>query len=62
MARGAGHLSSMAEDVIAGRVTEITQLNEQIATQGAALGVPTPTHTAIVDLVRTIDWRIARGV
>lgn len=61
LARGARHLSSMAEDVIAGRVTEITQLNEQIAVRGAALGVPAPTHDTIVELIRTLDWRIERG-
>jgi len=61
MNRGAHHLSSMAEDVIAGRVTEITQLNQQIAARGSALGVSTPTHDTIVDLVRAIDWRIERN-
>ena len=51
----AAHLPSMAEDVIAGRSTEITQLNVQVATRGAALGVPTPTHNTIVELIRAID-------
>lgn len=51
----ADHLPSMAEDVIAGRSTEITQLNVQIAARGAALGVATPTHNTIVELIRAID-------
>lgn len=61
MVRGKGHLPSMAQDVLAGRTTEITQLNEQISRRGRELGVPTPTHDAVVDLVRTFDWRAARA-
>jgi 2-dehydropantoate 2-reductase len=60
MARGHGHLPSMAEDVRSGRTTEITQLNEQISLRGRELGVATPTHDAVVDLIRTLDWRIGR--
>ena len=60
LANAAGHLPSMAEDVISGRPTEITQLNEQISERGRALGVPTPTHDAIVDLIHTFDWRAER--
>jgi 2-dehydropantoate 2-reductase len=60
MARGGEHLPSMAEDVIAGRVTEIAQLNEQIAQRGRALGVATPTHDAVIALIRTFDWRAGR--
>ena len=61
MARGGGHLPSMAEDVIAGRMTEIAQLNEQIARRGRELGIATPTHDAVIDLIRTFDWRAARA-
>ncbi len=57
MSRGGAHLPSMAADVQAGRVTEITQLNEQIARRGRELGIATPTHDAIIDLIRTFDWR-----
>jgi 2-dehydropantoate 2-reductase len=60
MQAGGEHLPSMAADVIAGRATEITQLNEQVAERGRALGVPTPTHDAIIDLIRTFDWRTGR--
>jgi 2-dehydropantoate 2-reductase len=62
MAGGRSHLPSMAQDVLAGRPTEITQLNEQIALRGRELGIPTPTHDAVLDLVRVLDWRAARGV
>ena len=53
------HLPSMAEDVIAGRSTEITQLNLQIAQRAAELGLPAPTHHTIVELIRAIDDRLA---
>ncbi len=60
MAAGGGHVSSMAEDVRAGRPTEITRLNEQTARRGQALGIPTPTHDAVLDLIRVFDWRARR--
>ncbi|MBW2396764.1 MAG: hypothetical protein JRG95_21145 [Deltaproteobacteria bacterium] len=60
MAAGHGHLPSMAQDVLAGRPTEITQLKEQIARRGRELGIPTPTHDAVIDLVGVFDWRITR--
>lgn len=61
MARGGGHIPSMAEDVLAGRVTEVTQLNEQIARRGRELGIPTPTHDTVIDLIRTFDWQAAQS-
>lgn len=61
MAGGRNHLPSMARDVLAGRPTEITQLNEQIARRGREFGIPTPTHDAVLDLVRVFDWRAARS-
>lgn len=60
MARGRGHLPSMAQDVLAGRPTEWEQLNGQIQRRGRALGVPTPTQDAVVDLLRILDWRAGR--
>ncbi|MEW6269700.1 MAG: ketopantoate reductase C-terminal domain-containing protein [Thermodesulfobacteriota bacterium] len=57
MEGGGKHLPSMAGDVLAGRPTEITQLNEQIARRGRLLGVPTPSHDAVLDLIGTFDWR-----
>ena len=61
MAGGRGHLPSMADDIRLGRMTEITQLNEQIVRLGRTLGVATPTHDAVLDLIRAFDWRVARG-
>ena len=60
MERVGSHLPSMALDVMAQQPTEITQLNEQIAASGRKHGVPTPTHDAISDLIRTLDWRLER--
>ncbi len=56
MTGGRAHLPSMAHDVAAGRPTEITQLNEQIVRFGRRLGVPTPTHDVVLDLIRVLDW------
>ena len=53
------HLPSMAEDVIAGRSTEITQLNIQIAQRAAELGLPAPAHNTVIELVRAIDEHLA---
>jgi 2-dehydropantoate 2-reductase len=58
---GAGrHLPSMAQDVLAGRETEITELNEQIARRGREVGVATPAHDAIVELISALDWLAPR--
>jgi 2-dehydropantoate 2-reductase len=57
MLAGGRHLPSMAQDVMAGRQTEITQLNEQIVERARDVGVPVPTHEAIIDLIRTFEWR-----
>jgi len=57
MLAGGKHLPSMAEDVMAGRRTEITQLNEQIVERAREVGVPAPTHEAVIQLIRTFEWR-----
>jgi 2-dehydropantoate 2-reductase len=62
MRAGSTHLPSMAEDVIHGRATEITQLNVQVAEHGLEMGVPTPTHDAVIALIETFDWRLGRTV
>lgn len=50
--RSAPHRSSMAQDLEAGRRTEIDVLNGAILRLGTTHGVETPCHAAIVDLVR----------
>lgn len=54
--------SSMLQDVLAGRVTEIDSLNAQVAARGAALGIPTPINDLLTRLMRAVDasasWRV----
>jgi 2-dehydropantoate 2-reductase len=47
----AANRSSMLQDVLAGRPTEIDALNGQVAARGAALGVPTPVNHLLTRLV-----------
>lgn len=52
LARSSGHRSSMVQDMDAGRRTEIDTLNGAVAAMGARLGIATPTHDAIISLIR----------
>jgi len=54
---GSSHLPSMATDIIAGRRTEIAQLNEEIVARGTKLGVATPSHAAVIDIIRALEER-----
>ena len=47
--------SSMAQDVVKGRPTEIEQMNGYIVEKGREAGVPTPINTAAVEVVQGID-------
>ena len=47
--------SSMAQDVVKGRRSEIDAMNGLIVEQGLAAGVPTPVNSATVDMMRRID-------
>jgi 2-dehydropantoate 2-reductase len=51
LARSAGHRSSMLQDIEAGRRTEIDSLNGAVARLGRTLGIATPTHDALIDLI-----------
>ncbi|MBN8294693.1 2-dehydropantoate 2-reductase [Rhodobacter sp. NTK016B] len=53
----AGQLSSTAQDVIAGKPTEIAMLNGEIARRGAALGIDTPLNRALAMMVGLIEPR-----
>lgn len=46
--------SSMLQDVLAGRATEIDALNGQVAARGQALGVPTPVNDLLTKLLRAM--------
>jgi 2-dehydropantoate 2-reductase len=46
---------SMAQDVGKGRRTEIEFMNGYIVDKGRALGIPTPSHEKLVDLVKRLE-------
>jgi 2-dehydropantoate 2-reductase len=46
--------SSMLQDVLAGRPTEIEALNAQVVSRGEALKVPTPVNHFLTQLVRSL--------
>jgi 2-dehydropantoate 2-reductase len=46
---------SMAQDIRKGRRTEIDFMNGYIVDKGRMLGIPTPAHEKLVDLVRKIE-------
>lgn len=50
----AANRSSMLQDVLAGRETEIDALNGEVAARGQALGVPTPVNALLTRLVRAL--------
>ncbi len=51
----AGHRSSMLQDILHGRKTEIDYLNGAVVSAGRRLGIPTPCNACITDLVRFIE-------
>ena len=59
----AANRSSMLQDVLAGRATEIDALNGQVSARGAALGVPTPVNDLLTRLLRALGqagtWRVS---
>ena len=46
---------SMAQDIGKGRRTEIDFMNGYIVDKGRSMGIPTPAHEKLVDLVRKIE-------
>jgi 2-dehydropantoate 2-reductase len=46
---------SMAQDIGKGRRTEIDFMNGYIVDKGRMLGIPTPSHEKLVDLVRKVE-------
>jgi 2-dehydropantoate 2-reductase len=51
-ANTAANHSSMLQDILAGRPTEIEALNAQVANRGRALGLPTPVNDLLTLLLR----------
>lgn len=56
--RSANNLSSMLQDILNDRMTEIDAQNGTICKYAAERGVPVPTHQAMVELVKLLEkWR-----
>ncbi len=51
----AANVSSMLQDVLNKKRTEIEFINGAIVRQGKALGIPTPVNEALTNLVKTIE-------
>lgn len=52
---GPRHIPSMAQDVLKGKYTEISSLNEAVVAEGKRLGVPTPMNEIIIKFIRSIE-------
>lgn len=51
----AANVSSMLQDVLNGKRTEIDFINGAVVRQGKALGIPTPVNEVLTNLVKTIE-------
>jgi 2-dehydropantoate 2-reductase len=51
----AANRSSMLQDVLAGRRTEIEALNSQVAARGKSRGVPAPVNQVLTQLIRALE-------
>ena len=51
----AANRSSMLQDILAGRQTEIEALNAQVAARGASYGIPTPVNHTLTQLIRALE-------
>jgi 2-dehydropantoate 2-reductase len=52
---GRENLSSLLQDVMKRRRTEIEYLNGEVVRRGAELGIPTPANALVVDLVQRLE-------
>ena len=52
---GGNQRPSMGQDVVKGRVTEIEQMNGEVARRAAEAGVDAPVNAAITEAVKAID-------
>ncbi|SFK24808.1 ketopantoate reductase [Desulfomicrobium apsheronum] len=57
-----GNQSSMLQDILAGRPTEIDVINGAVVREGAKTGIPTPVNQMLTELIRALEvtasWRI----
>jgi 2'-5' RNA ligase len=51
----AANISSMLQDVLNSKRTEIDYINGAITRQGKSLGIPTPVNEVLMNLVKTIE-------
>jgi 2-dehydropantoate 2-reductase len=51
----AANRSSMLQDILAGRRTEIEALNAQVAVRGASRGIPTPVNSVLTQIIRALE-------
>jgi 2-dehydropantoate 2-reductase len=51
----AANRSSMLQDILAGRRTEIEALNAQVASRGASHSIPTPVNHTLTQLIRALE-------
>jgi len=51
----AANTSSMLQDVLSSKRTEIDYINGAITRQGKAFGIPTPVNEVLIDLIKTIE-------
>jgi 2-dehydropantoate 2-reductase len=51
----AANISSMLQDVLNQKRTEIDFINGAIVRQGKSLGIPVPVNSVLTDLVRTLE-------
>lgn len=58
----AGNVSSMLQDVLAGRRTEIDSINGAIVKRGHCLGLATPVNETLTVLVRTLESSYGAGL
>ncbi|HHY38310.1 MAG TPA: 2-dehydropantoate 2-reductase [Clostridia bacterium] len=49
--------SSMLQDIIAGRKTEIGSINGMVVSEGKKLGVPVPVNEVLTDLIKALEKR-----
>jgi 2-dehydropantoate 2-reductase len=56
------NVSSMLQDVLKKKATEVEMINGAIARQGAVLGIPTPVNRTLTDLVNAIQTTYQEGL
>ena len=53
--KGSKNLSSMHQDLIKNKKTEIDYINGSIVRHGQSLGIPTPVNLTLFELVKTLE-------